>query len=415
MSLYKGKRLTIEIFGASHAEEIGTKIFGLPAGEPIDLEQMNELLAMRKPDIILGTARREPDEPIIVSGLRGNVTDGSVFCVKFKNTDVRREDYVNHIPRPGHADLTAWGKYGSGHDMSGGGEFSGRMTAPLCAAGAVCKQYLKRRGVEIQHRILSIGGKTSDFEETVKAAMDDGDSVGGVIECTVSGAPVGLGGELFDGLDGLISALCFAVPGVKGIEFGAGFGAASMRGSENNDEYFIRDGRVVTVTNDHGGILGGISSGMPIVFRVAVKPTPTIKKPQRTVALDTMTETVHSFGGRHDPCIALRAGVCFEAAAAIAVADLMMASEKASEISAFRSEIDSIDREITELFSRRMELSGCIGEYKKEHGLPVYDEKREAEKIACVRSMAGDKLKDEAEKLYREIMRISREYQEKLQ
>lgn len=414
MSLYKGKNLTIEIFGASHAEEIGVKIWGLPCGEPADPDLIREFLDKRKPKTELNTARREADEPVISSGVSGCVTDGSVFCAVLKNTDVVKSDYVNSIPRPGHADYSAWTKYGKDFDMSGGGPFSGRMTAPLCIAGAIFKQYLSKRGIEISHHIVSIGGKNSDFENTVKAAKEDGDSTGGLIECTVSGVPAGLGGELFDGLDGLISSLCFAIPAVKGVEFGAGFSAANMRGSENNDDFCIRDGSIVTATNNHGGILGGISSGMPIVFRAAIKPTPTISKQQKTVNVETMTETVYSFGGRHDPCIALRAGVCFESVAAIAVADHVISLEKSGDLGTLRSRIDQIDREITELFTRRLELCKEIGEYKKAHALPVCDTAREAEKLNAVRTDAGEEFADEAEKLYRDIMRISREFQDKI-
>lgn len=415
MSLYRGKNLILEIFGASHAPEIGVKMRGFPCGEPVSLPELQAFLDRRRPGKSeLQSKRSEPDETVILSGLKGGVTDGTELCAVIKNTDVRREDYAGHIPRPGHADFTAWTKYGLIHDMSGGGEFSGRMTAPLCIAGGVCLQYLARRGIKVSARIVEIAGMTDNFDEHIKNAAQDGDSVGGIIECSVTGLPAGLGAELFGGLESGISALCFAVPAVKGIEFGAGFASAKMRGSEHNDPFCLDNGRIVTEKNDHGGILGGISTGMPIVFRVAIKPTPSIAKPQKSVDMDTMQKVSISVSGRHDPCIVPRAVPVIEAAAAIALADELLSHEKVSGLAALRREIDAVDLELVRLFSRRCEICGEIGEYKKENSLPVHDPVREAAKLSALTSGAGEKYSEYIKELYSKIFELSRKLQDKL-
>lgn len=326
MSRFKGEKLSFEIFGASHAPEIGICASGLPAGEYVDMEKLRTFLKRRAPgNSELSTPRREADEPIFISGLSDGRTNGDTLKAIIKNTNVRSSDYkaLHHLPRPGHADYGAWMKYGMAFDMSGGGPFSGRLTAPLCILGGICLQILESRGVSISAQAVSIGGSSEDFSETILKAKADGDSVGGVVECTISGMPAGLGGELFDGIEGLISRLVFAIPAVKGIEFGAGFKAAAMLGSENNDPFIVENGRVLTEGNNHGGILGGISTGMPIVFRAAFKPTPSIAKVQQSVDLDTMEPAEITVSGRHDPCIVPRAVPVVEAAAAIAMLDLM--------------------------------------------------------------------------------------------
>lgn len=415
MSIYNGKNLKIEVFGASHADRIGVNICGLPAGEAVDMTELRDFLKRRRPGLSeLVSPRNEPDEPMILSGIKDGMTDGCVLSAVIYNTDIRRQDYEGHIPRPGHADFTAWMKYGLEHDMSGGGEFSGRMTAPLCIAGGICKQYLKRRGIDVCAGIHSIGGLAEGFEELIREVKLSGDSVGGIVECVISGVPTGLGAELFDGLEGRISSLVFSVPAVKGIEFGAGFGASKMRGSEHNDEYFLRDGRIVTETNNHGGILGGISSGMPIVFRAAIKPTPSIARQQRSVDMDAMCEKMLSTGGRHDPCIVPRAVPAIEAAAAIAIVDELISFEKNCGLDALRRRIDSIDSYITALFVKRMELCEEIAEYKIQNGIPTLDSVREEQKLRDIAVLAGSEYSDATGALYREIFRISRDIQDKL-
>lgn len=335
MSRFNGSILSFEIFGASHAAEIGICAEGLPAGESVDIEALRVFLKRRAPGSSeLTTPRKEADEPVFLSGLSGGCTNGEPLRAVIKNTNVRSSDYANirHLPRPGHADFCAWVKYGLDFDMSGGGPFSGRLTAPMCILGGICLQILGRRGIRISSRAVSIGGKTEALSDEILRAKADGDSVGGVIECRIDGFPAGYGGELFDGMEGLISRLIFAIPAVKGIEFGAGFAATKLRGSENNDPFIVKDGHVLTEGNNHGGILGGISTGMPIIFRVAIKPTPSIAKPQRSVDLDTMEPAELTIKGRHDPCIVPRALPVVEAAAAIAALDLICGEKPKEEL-----------------------------------------------------------------------------------
>ncbi|MCQ2419177.1 MAG: chorismate synthase [Clostridia bacterium] len=354
MSSTFGNRMKISIFGQSHSAAIGVVMDTPPAGFQINMDELRAFLARRSPHSALSTARREPDEIEFLSGLLGNATCGAPLCAIIRNTDCRPEDYtyLADTPRPGHADYTAEMKYHGMQDKSGGGHFSGRLTAPLCIAGGICKQLLSAKGISLGVHLAKIG-KAEDspwsslhvskedldaldpffplnnedlrpaMEAEIEAAIADGDSVGGVIECAVLGLPAGIGAPMFDGLENTLSRAVFAIPGIRGIEFGNGFEAASLRASENNDAFSVKDGRIVTETNRHGGILGGISTGMPLIFRVAVKPTPSISKPQQTVRLSTMEQTTVSVHGRHDACIALRAAVGVEAAAAIAIWDAL--------------------------------------------------------------------------------------------
>ena len=354
-----GNNLKLTIFGASHDPEIGMTLEGIPAGETVDTAALQRFLLRRAPGRnAYSTARKEADIPEFRSGLSGNVTDGSPITAVIRNTNAHSKDYesLKYIPRPGHADYTAAVKYFGTLDMAGGGPFSGRMTAPLCIAGGIVKQLLEKSGITVASRIFSIAGiedqtaftedrsflhtlSDKDFPvlndsqgEKMKTAIlqakEEGDSVGGIIECAVFGLPVGLGGPLFDGLEGQISQWVFGIPAVKGIEFGEGFRAADLKGSENNDPFVIKNGTVRTKTNHAGGILGGITDGMPLVFRAAVKPTPSIAKAQQSVDLRTMEETVLKVQGRHDPCIVPRAVPVVEAAAALAVYDALLGREK---------------------------------------------------------------------------------------
>ena len=348
MSQY-GEHLRLTIFGQSHAPAIGMTLEGLPAGEAIDMEALQAFLERRAPGRNdWSTPRREADAPEFLSGLVGNVTCGAPITAIIRNTNTRSGDYANLavVPRPGHADYTAQVKYGGHQDYAGGGAFSGRLTAPLCIAGGICIQLLKRRGIEIISRIASVGTAedtapltcstaekpfptVSDEAGTAMRAMiadakAEGDSVGGVIECAVLGLPAGLGGPLFDGMEGRIASIVFGIPAVKGIEFGAGFASARLRGSENNDPFTVENGAVKTVSNRCGGILGGITDGMPLTFRAAFKPTPSIARAQQSVNLKTLTPETLRVTGRHDPCIVPRAVPCVEAAAAVAVYDALL-------------------------------------------------------------------------------------------
>lgn len=351
-SVYTGN-LTVAIFGQSHAPAIGVTIDGLPAGLPVDLDALQQFLRRRAPgQNAWSTPRKEADAPEILCGLSNGRTCGAPLTAIIRNTNTRSGDYDNlrDTPRPGHADYTAQMKFSGAQDVAGGGHFSGRLTAPLCIAGGICLQLLETQGVTVRARIVSVGAVTDDspfltpvgekafpavsdaataaMQAEIAAARADRDSVGGVIECVVEGLPAGVGDPMFGGLENLISRAIFAIPAVKGIEFGAGFAAARMRGSENNDPFRMENGAVVTETNHCGGILGGISDGMPIVFRAAFKPTPSIARQQRSVSLGQLENKTLVIQGRHDPCIVPRAVPCVEAAAAIAVLDAVMARKE---------------------------------------------------------------------------------------
>ena len=349
-SFYHGA-IELSIFGQSHSPAIGVTVSGLPAGFAIDMGELGAFLRRRAPgQNAWSTPRKEADAPEFLSGLVGNVTCGAPLCAVIRNTNTRSQDYQNliDIPRPGHADLTAQEKYHGFQDVAGGGHFSGRLTAPLCIAGGICKQLLKAKGIEVFARIDAIAGiedvsaftspvdrkefpVTDDaageqMKKAIAQARAEEDSVGGVIRCAVTGVPAGLGEPMFGGLENKISQLVFAIPAVKGLEFGLGFAASKLRGSENNDAYRMENGRIVTETNHCGGILGGISNGMPIVFRAAVKPTPSIGRAQHSVSLSAMQNEELHIHGRHDPCIVPRAVPCMEAAAAIAIYDALLES-----------------------------------------------------------------------------------------
>ena len=356
MSSTFGDRIKISIFGESHGDGIGVVIDGLPAGETIDLEQVYAQMARRAPGKDkTATPRKESDTPKILSGMLGNTLTGAPLCAVIENTNTRSTDYGNLLttPRPGHSDYTAFVKYSGANDIRGGGHFSGRITAPIVFAGAVCRQLLERKGVKIAAHIQSIGGVEDEkfnpvsvesslierlnqssfalinseveqaMRDEVEKARTELDSVGGVIECAVTGVEAGLGEPMFDGVEGVIAKAVFAIPAVKGVEFGAGFEAAKLRGSQNNDPFRISDGKVVTETNNCGGILGGITDGMPIFFRAAIKPTPSIAQKQKTVDLQTRENTELEIKGRHDPCIVPRAVPVVEAAAAIALINII--------------------------------------------------------------------------------------------
>lgn len=355
MTTFQGNVLKYDIIGASHAAEISVKVSGLPSGITVDMEQLAAFLKRRAPgNNKWSTPRKEADLPLFRSGIEQNVTTGDLLEAAILNTNTRSGDYELDIPRPAHADYTAWVKYHGNLNMAGGGPFSGRMTAPLCILGGICLQYLASKGIQVGARIVQIGSihgmgfdplssqslindtefPAADREtaermiaEIEKARMDL-DSVGGIVECCVLGLPAGIGGPMTDGIESTIAAIMFGVPAVKGIEFGEGFHSAYLRGSENNDAFTIDGGIIKTATNHHGGILGGISSGMPLLFRTAFKPTPSIGKEQDSISLSRMEPAKLVVHGRHDPCIVPRAVPVVEAVAAIAITDLILAEEK---------------------------------------------------------------------------------------
>jgi len=354
MSSQYGKKIKLSIFGQSHSPAIGVCVDGLPAGINIDIEELRAFLQRRAPGLsAVSTARKEADTPEILSGLVNGVTCGAPLAIVMRNTDTRSSDYseLRDIPRPSHADYTAHVKFKGYQDTAGGGHFSGRLTAPLCAAGGICLQILRGHGIHIGAHIFQIGSlkddpfdpvniSSNDFENIRKNSFpvfnneagelmkqqilnvkEKGDSAGGIIECAAVGLPAGLGDPIFDGIENRIASIVFGIPGVKGIEFGSGFAGVVHNGSENNDSFYIDGGKIKTRTNNSGGILGGITNGMPIVFRAAIKPTPSIGLEQESVNLSRMENTVLQVKGRHDPCIVPRAVPCVEAAAAIALYD----------------------------------------------------------------------------------------------
>jgi len=353
MSSSYGENIKLTIFGQSHSPAIGVTLEGIPAGEAVDEVRLSEFLARRAPGKNeYSTQRREADAPEFLCGLKDGYTCGAPLTAIIRNGDQRSKDYdkLKNIPRPGHADYTAEVKYGGYQDRAGGGHFSGRLTAPLCIAGGICLQLLEREGIRVMARISSIGGipDKGELKEPVGSkvfpVVDDAqgekmrariaeakaalDSVGGSIECVVTGLPAGLGDPMFGGMENRIASIVFGIPAVKGLEFGAGFTVADMTGSENNDIFTVDDGKVVTGTNNCGGILGGITDGMPLVFRAAFKPTPSIAAAQRSIDLSTGEAATLEIAGRHDPCIVPRAVPVIEAAAAIAVYDAVLARRK---------------------------------------------------------------------------------------
>ncbi len=354
MSSMTGNKIKISVFGQSHSEGIGVVIDSLPAGKKIDLEKVYQFMERRAPGrSILSTQRKEADKPEILSGLVNGVTCGVPLCAVIRNTNTRSADYNNiaDTPRPSHADFSGFMRYNGFNDVAGGGHFSGRLTAPLCFAGAVCMQVLEEMGIKIQAHILrikdvsdesfnpvsvaemNIGKKpfpviNEKAGEKMRAEIDkarlDCNSVGGIIECAVTGLRAGLGNPMFDGVENMLAKNIFGIPAVKGIEFGNGFGAAGLFGSENNDDFCIENGEIKTVTNNSGGINGGITNGMPIIFRAAFKPTPSIYKEQNSVSIKDKTEKKLKIEGRHDPCIVPRAVPVVEAVTAFTILDMIM-------------------------------------------------------------------------------------------
>ena len=351
-----GNKLKIEITGGSHSEQLEAVMVGFPKGVKIDEENIALQMARRAPgQDPTATARKEPDKVEIVSGVENGVTTGEEIRIVIKNTNTKSSDYDNlkYTPRPNHADYPAFVKYNGQADMRGSGHFSGRMTAPLTALGAICREYLKTKGNFVGGHVFNIGDcfdiafdpvtvdsvvlhklsgeyfATNSFEakddmrRVIENAKKDGDSIGGTVEIAVTGMPVGIGNHMFGGVENIISSVVYGVPAVKGISFGAGFDFSFLRGSEANDSYYYDGDKVVTATNNCGGIVGGMTTGMPIIIRVALKPTPSVFMPQNTVNLETHENVMLQIKGRHDPCIVPRALPAVEAAVAVAVTMLL--------------------------------------------------------------------------------------------
>ena len=354
MSSTYGESLKLSIFGQSHGAAIGMTLDGIPAGLPVDSEKLQVFLNRRAPgQNDWSTPRKEADRPEFLAGIIDGFTCGAPIAAIIHNTNTRSGDYSNlkDCPRPGHADYTAQMKYGGFQDAAGGGHFSGRLTAPLCIAGGLCLQWLEEMGIQIRARILAIGGIQDEtamnpldpeldklenifpvlsasvgeqMKQKIEEARQNSDSVGGMIECYITGLPAGLGEPIFGGVESRIAQIIYGIPAVKAVEFGAGSAVADMYGSQCNDAYTVHDGQIKTTTNHAGGILGGITTGMPVIFRTAIKPTPSIVVPQNSVSLSRQETCMLTIHGRHDPCIVPRAVPVVEAAAAIAIYDLIL-------------------------------------------------------------------------------------------
>lgn len=353
MSSTYGENLKLTIFGQSHGTAVGMTLDGIPAGLPVNLDELQVFLNRRAPgQNNWSTPRKEEDRPEFLAGVLDGFTCGAPIAAVIHNTNTRSGDYANlkDCPRPGHADYTAQIKYGGFQDAAGGGHFSGRLTAPLCIAGGLCKQWLAEQGIRIAARISAIADVTdiaadplnppldligADFpvlspdagqrmRDRISDARMECDSVGGIIECYITGLPAGLGEPMFGGVESRIAQIVYGIPAVKSVEFGIGREASELRGSQCNDAFTVENGRISTLTNHAGGILGGITNGMPVIFRAAIKPTPSISRPQQSVSLSKAQEQELVVKGRHDPCIVPRAVPVIEAAAAIAMFDLIL-------------------------------------------------------------------------------------------
>ena len=357
MSSNFGQNIKLSVFGESHGSAIGCIIDGLPAGFELDMEKIYFEMARRAPGKDkTATPRLEKDIPIILSGVIDNITTGAPLAMEIENSNTKSADYSNlmSVPRPSHSDYPAYVKYNGNNDIRGGGHFSGRLTAPIVFAGAVAKQILEQKGITVGAHIKSISDVSdkgfdmaevtakqlkdvsskafavidNDVEDKMRQVVEEArlslDSVGGVIECAAVGLPVGIGSNIFSTVESKLASILFAIPAVKGVEFGAGFDIAAMHGSQANDPYSVKDGRVFVEKNNNGGVLGGMTSGAPIIVRAAIKPTPSISQEQKSVNLQTMEEETLVIKGRHDPCIVPRAVPVIEAAVAFGLLDLMM-------------------------------------------------------------------------------------------
>ncbi len=362
-----GNVIHLSIFGQSHSPAIGCSLDGLPAGIELDLDALQRFLDRRAPGRSdTATMRREADAPEFIAGVTDGRTDGAPLAAIIRNADTRSGDYagLRRVPRPGHADFPARIKYRNMHDVAGGGHFSGRLTAPLCVAGGIALQALEGCGVRVAAHIANLGPEgipdeplnpmeadpgqlaaiashelpcidadaASRMREAILSARSELDSIGGVVECAAYGMPAGVGDPMFDGIENRIARIAFGIPAVKGVDFGAGFGAAYLKGSENNDAYRMVGGAVRTETNRAGGILGGITTGAPVVWQMAVKPTPSIGRVQRSVDMDEGADTELTVRGRHDPCIVPRAVPVAEAACALALLDALLEDGRFQEL-----------------------------------------------------------------------------------
>ena len=398
------------IFGESHGPAVGVLLRDVPPGLPVDEEFICRQLLRRAPQDPLSTARHEPDQVEVLSGVYQGVTTGMPVCLLLRNRDVRSADYdaLRHTPRPSHADYTAWVQSGGRNDPRGGGAFSGRLTAPLVAAGALAKSWLKLQDIKVNAQVIDENALRQRAEE----AQQEGDSVGGQVRCIVTGLPTGWGGpDWRETVESEIARHVFAIPAVKAIGFGAGEDFAALRGSQANDPLRTNGKTVWTASNHNGGINGGITNGMPVEFTVTFKPTPTIRKPQDTVDMERMENVTLSAAGRHDSCIALRAAPIVEAAAALAICQLWQ-EEPTGDLAGYRGAIDKIDGEIVDLLAKRLQIGSKIGTLKAAAGTAIRDEAREAEVLRSRGDMAPE-YRTAVEAVFRAIMAQTRQVEQK--
>lgn len=431
-----GNTLKINIWGGSHEAYVGGDITGFPPGISLDFKKIESFLKRRSPGLSkLGTSPRfEADKPIFTKGLHNNTTTGGTISFKIENSSIIAKDYesIKDTPRPGHADYPAKIKYGNTVNLSGGGPFSGRLTAPLCVAGAIAMQYLEMQGIQITSRIYSISDifdeeldacnpdlnklnrvheneipcinkhASSLMLKAIEKARKSGDSLGSAVEAFAFGLPVGLGSPMYQGIESIISPIVFGIPAVKALSFGAGTKASYMNGSSHNDAFFFKDGNVETCGNNHGGILGGLSTGMPINLCVYFKPTPSISKEQKTVNLRTGEDCTIKIHGRHDTCIGIRALPAVEAALALGLCDIILGDLNEAEykehdideksIVSLRKDIDSIDKEIALLLLNRLDAVSAIGKIKREKGLDICDSEREEKIKNSLRELVSQEM-----------------------
>ena len=452
---FTGNKIRVGIYGESHSPSIGVCLEGLDY-DKLDTTALAAFMKRRAPGQNAWSTPRKEEDAVVVDLLQKGL-----FKAHIDNTNIKPHDYSNLLitPRPGHADFTARLKYGEDFKSSGGGAFSGRMTAPLCIAGFLAKSFLEEKGIKIFAHIKSIAGvkdeaynfddrtNEDDFlkklekvskkefpviddsagkqmKEKIAQAREQGDSVGGTIEVVIQGMPGGIGGPIFEGIEAKIAELCFAVPACKGVEFGNGFESAQLSGSSNNDSFIFDGPQLKLNSNRCGGILGGISVGgvvAPIVFDVAVKPTPTISKEQATVNLETKENTTITVGGRHDPCIVPRAVPVYEAVAALALVDVMLsnaalrqAQEPQTDLTSLRTQIDQADEQLLAALAKRMEVAEKIGQLKKQAGKPVLDTSRDAQKLESIYEKTDERTKPYIKDIYKKLFEASRDLQSKL-
>lgn len=398
--------LDYTLFGESHGPVVGVLLENIPAGLTVDETFIAGQMLRRAGKGGLTTARCEEDKVEYLSGVFEGKTTGDPLVAVIRNGDVHSGDYeaLKNTPRPGHADYAAWVKSNGHNDYRGGGHHSGRLTAPLVVAGSIAQTYLKEWGIIISAEVVG----EDELRERAAAAKADGDSAGGQIRCTIDGLPAGLGDFGWkESVDSEIARQVFAIPAVKAVGFGAGEGFAHMRGSKANDALRTDGEEIYTETNHAGGINGGMTNGMPVTFTVTFRPTPSISKKQKTVDIKSNENVDIAIQGRHDACIALRAAPAVEAAAALAVMRLL---PREDSLTGYRRELDEIDKDLVALATRRLEIAGKIGGYKKEHRLPIQDAVREAE-VLCSRGDLAPEYRRQVEELFSLLMEQSREEQ----